>query len=59
MASKDQSPVSTETDFEFIKTPDVVAPTFEKFEECGVKTTSVSTLSTAERRSRVVYHKNN
>lgn len=41
MASKPSANVS-ESDFEFIETPKVSAPTFEKFEECGVKTTSVS-----------------
>jgi hypothetical protein len=33
---------SSESDFEFIETPKVHTPTFEKFEECGVKTTAVS-----------------
>lgn len=31
-----------EAAFEFIETPKAPAPTFEKFEECGVSTTSVS-----------------
>jgi len=32
----------SESDFEFIETPKAHTPTFEKFEECGVKTTAVS-----------------
>jgi hypothetical protein len=28
--------------FEFVQTPEAKAPTFEKAEECGVRTTSVS-----------------
>lgn len=37
-------PVSTngsESEFEFIETPKAPTPSFEKFEECGVATTSV------------------
>lgn len=43
MASKPpQTANGSESDFEFIETPKVHTPTFEKFEECGVKTTAVS-----------------
>lgn len=42
MASKTQSANGSESEFEFIETPKVSTPTFEKFEECGVKTTAVS-----------------
>lgn len=43
MASNPQSVNGSESEFEFIETPKAPTPTFEKFEECGVKTTSVST----------------
>lgn len=43
MASKPQSVNGSESEFEFIQTPKAHTPTFEKFEECGVRTTSVST----------------
>ena len=45
MSSKTQSVNGSESDFEFIETPKAPTPTFEKFEECGVRTTSVSILS--------------
>lgn len=32
----------SESEFEFIETPKAPTPTFEKFEDCGVRTTSVS-----------------
>jgi hypothetical protein len=41
MSSNPTSVHGSESDFEFIETPAVKAPEFEKFEECGVKTTSV------------------
>jgi hypothetical protein len=42
MTSKSQSGNGSENEFEFIETPKAPTPTFEKFEECGVRTTSVS-----------------
>lgn len=42
MTSKPLSANGSESDFEFIETPPAPTPTFEKFEECGVRTTSVS-----------------
>lgn len=42
MASDPISKHGSESDFEFIETPAVKASEFEKFEDCGVKTTSVS-----------------
>jgi hypothetical protein len=45
MSSKTQSVNGSESDFEFIETPKAPTPTFEKFEECGVKTTSVSSTA--------------
>jgi len=42
MSSNPQSVNGSESDFEFIETPKAPTPTFEKFEECGVRTTSVS-----------------
>ena len=41
MSSKLQSVNGSESEFEFIETPKAPTPTFEKFEECGVRTTSV------------------
>jgi hypothetical protein len=41
MSSKPQSVNGSESEFEFIETPKAPTPTFEKFEECGVRTTSV------------------
>lgn len=34
----------SESEFEFIETPKAPTPTFEKFEDCGVRTTSVREL---------------
>lgn len=42
MAAEPQSKQISESDVEFIETPKAHTPSFEKFEECGVKTTSVS-----------------
>jgi hypothetical protein len=42
--SKPHSVNGSESEFEFIETPRAPTPTFEKFEDCGVKTTSVSLL---------------
>jgi len=36
-----QSVNGSESEFEFIETPKAPTPTFEKFEDCGVRTTSV------------------
>lgn len=47
MASNPQSTNDSESNFEFIETPKAPTPTFEKFEDCGVRTTSVSTVLTA------------
>ncbi|KAI0999977.1 Sphingolipid C9-methyltransferase 2 [Podosphaera aphanis] len=44
MASQSQSPSSSESEFEFIETPKAPTPKFEKFEECGVATTSSPTI---------------
>ena len=44
MASNPQSTNGSESEFEFIETPKAPTPTFEKFEECGVRTTSVSSI---------------
>jgi hypothetical protein len=44
MSSKTQSVNGSESEFEFIETPKAPTPTFEKFEECGVRTTSVCVL---------------
>lgn len=43
--SKPHSLNGSESEFEFIETPKAPTPSFEKFEDCGVKTTSVSLLS--------------
>lgn len=43
--SKAQSANGSESEFEFIETPKAPTPTFEKFEECGVRTTSVSSYT--------------
>ncbi|KAK6080391.1 Sphingolipid C9-methyltransferase 1-like protein 1 [Seiridium cupressi] len=43
-------PVSTngsESEFEFVETPKAPTPTFEKFEECGVRTTSYPSIKNA------------
>jgi hypothetical protein len=42
MSAQAQSANGSESEFEFIETPKARTPTFEKFEDCGVKTTSVS-----------------
>jgi len=47
MSSNPQSGNGSESDFEFIKTPKASTPTFEKFEECGVKTTSYPAIKNA------------
>ncbi|KAG9235682.1 S-adenosyl-L-methionine-dependent methyltransferase [Amylocarpus encephaloides] len=47
MSSKSQSVNGSESDFEFINTPKAPTPTFEKFEECGVKTTSYPAIKNA------------
>lgn len=39
--SKPQSTNGSESEFEFIETPKAPTPSFEKFEDCGVRTTSV------------------
>jgi hypothetical protein len=44
MASNPQSVNGSESEFEFIETPKAPTPTFEKFEDCGVRTTNVSPL---------------
>ena len=44
MSSKPQSVNGSESEFEFIETPKAPTPTFEKFEDCGVRTTSVRVL---------------
>jgi hypothetical protein len=44
MASNPQSITGSESEFEFIETPKAATPTFEKFEDCGVRTTSVRWL---------------
>ena len=46
MSSKPQSVNGSESEFEFIETPKAPTPTFEKFEECGVRTTSVCEQAT-------------
>lgn len=45
--SKPHSVNGSESEFEFIETPKAPTPTFEKFEDCGVRTTSVSFLPLA------------
>lgn len=39
--SKPTSVTGSESEFEFIETPKPTAPTFEKEEDCGVRTTKV------------------
>ncbi len=53
MASKPTSVNGSESEFEFIETPKAPTPTFEKFEECGVKTTSVSARHPPSRRANL------
>jgi hypothetical protein len=43
--SKPQSANGSESEFEFIETPKAPTPTFEKVEDCGVRTTSVRFVS--------------
>ncbi|KAL2271921.1 hypothetical protein VTJ83DRAFT_1292 [Remersonia thermophila] len=45
--SKPQSANGSESEFEFIETPKAPTPTFEKFEDCGVRTTSYPTIKNA------------
>ncbi|RKF73646.1 Sphingolipid C9-methyltransferase 2 [Golovinomyces cichoracearum] len=47
MASKALSINGSESEFEFIETPKAPIPTFEKFEECGVRTTSYPSIKNA------------
>ncbi|PMD13799.1 S-adenosyl-L-methionine-dependent methyltransferase [Hyaloscypha hepaticicola] len=47
MSSKPQSTNGSESEFEFIETPKAPTPTFEKFEECGVRTTSYPAIKNA------------
>ncbi|KAI6711915.1 hypothetical protein PZA11_000863 [Diplocarpon coronariae] len=47
MASQPTSVNGSESEFEFIETPKAPTPTFEKFEECGVKTTSYPAIKNA------------
>jgi hypothetical protein len=39
--SKPTSVTGSESEFEFIETPKATPPTFEKDEDCGVRTTKV------------------
>jgi hypothetical protein len=50
--SKPQSTNGSESEFEFIETPKAPTPSFEKFEQCGVRTTSVRLLFRARPRRR-------
>ncbi|KAL2182005.1 S-adenosyl-L-methionine-dependent methyltransferase [Thermothelomyces heterothallicus CBS 202.75] len=45
--SKPQSANGSESEFEFIETPKAPTPTFEKAEDCGVRTTSYPTIKNA------------
>ncbi|KAK7735304.1 Sphingolipid C9-methyltransferase 2 [Cytospora paraplurivora] len=45
--SKPQSTNGSESEFEFIETPKAATPSFEKFEECGVRTTSYPSIKNA------------
>ncbi|KAL1862485.1 Sphingolipid C9-methyltransferase 2 [Diaporthe australafricana] len=45
--SKPQSTNGSESEFEFIETPKAPTPSFEKFEECGVRTTSYPAIKNA------------
>ncbi|RDW68495.1 hypothetical protein BP5796_09152 [Coleophoma crateriformis] len=47
MSSQSQSVNGSESEFEFIETPKAPTPTFEKFEDCGVKTTSYPCIKNA------------
>jgi hypothetical protein len=42
MVSNSRSVNGSESEFEFIETPRAPTPKFEKIEDCGVRTTSVS-----------------
>jgi hypothetical protein len=44
MSSHSQSVNGSESEFEFIETPKAPTPQFEKFEDCGVRTTSVGNM---------------
>ncbi|KAH6627602.1 S-adenosyl-L-methionine-dependent methyltransferase [Chaetomium tenue] len=45
--SKPQSTNGSESEFEFVETPRAPTPTFEKVEDCGVRTTSLATIKNA------------
>ncbi|CAN8096353.1 unnamed protein product [Discula destructiva] len=45
--SKPQSTNGSESEFEFIETPRAPTPSFEKFQECGVRTTSYPSIKNA------------
>ncbi|KAH6841149.1 S-adenosyl-L-methionine-dependent methyltransferase [Chaetomium sp. MPI-CAGE-AT-0009] len=45
--SKPQSTNGSESEFEFVETPKAPTPTFEKVEDCGVRTTSLATIKNA------------
>ncbi|KAJ4409731.1 Sphingolipid C9-methyltransferase 2 [Gnomoniopsis sp. IMI 355080] len=45
--SKPQSTNGSESEFEFIETPKAPTPSFEKFEDCGVRTTSYPAIKNA------------
>ncbi|KAB5570590.1 S-adenosyl-L-methionine-dependent methyltransferase [Coniochaeta sp. 2T2.1] len=45
--SKPHTVNGSESEFEFIETPKAATPTFEKFEDCGVKTTSFPAIKNA------------
>ncbi|KAI6248623.1 Sphingolipid C9-methyltransferase 2 [Erysiphe necator] len=47
MAPKALSVNGSESEFEFIETPKAPTPTFEKFEDCGVRTTSYPAIKNA------------
>ncbi|KAH8598217.1 S-adenosyl-L-methionine-dependent methyltransferase [Bisporella sp. PMI_857] len=47
MSSKSQSVHGSDASFEFIDTPKVTTPQFEKFEDCGVKTTAYPAIKNA------------
>ncbi|TAQ83487.1 hypothetical protein B7494_g8189 [Chlorociboria aeruginascens] len=47
MSSKPHSVNGSESEFEFIETPKAPTPTFEKFEDCGVRTTSYPAIKNA------------
>ncbi|PSS22786.1 hypothetical protein M430DRAFT_135057 [Amorphotheca resinae ATCC 22711] len=47
MSAQAQSANGSESEFEFIETPKARTPTFEKFEDCGVKTTSYPAIKNA------------